>query len=310
VRIVARPDETKIVDRDSEVAVFAGMLNGPRRVLTVSDKPGMGKSDLLRKLRFVCEFRHDVPVALVDMQDFQNRPEEFAIIEKLVGDLSHNDPPGQPSFPVFNRLNKARIFQDRNSFYEQAIDVRGQIDLQEANVSGGTIGGVIFQVEHAGTVALPTWPAEAERAARELCVTAFFTDLLAAARERPMVILIDTVDSAGDTLLRWLFLDFLRKGLLANWADHRLVVVLAGKGVHQLLEPRLLEDHRPHVEPLSMSTDWTVEQVEEFLRVHGFGERIPALSPGDVDLVRRAVLGGHPLTKVLAIAEQYASPDP
>ena len=53
-------DESKIIDREAEAEIFNSMLRfeTPRRILVVSDKNGTGKSAILRKLRYLCEYTH------------------------------------------------------------------------------------------------------------------------------------------------------------------------------------------------------------------------------------------------------------
>ena len=265
----------------------------------------MGKSDLLRKLRYLCETSHDVPVALVDMQDYENRPEEFEIIQQLQKELTRGGAKGRPAFTAFNDLNDARKFRDPDKFYKKVLDVRGHVDLTDADVTGGQIGGVIFNVQHAENVGSQDWSEEAEQVAKDLCVKAFFNELLESAHENPVVILFDTVDSAGEKLRRWLFMELLRNKLLVDETEHRVILVLAGIGIAELLTPRLQEHQQRYVEAVTPKSDWTIEQVQDFLRAHGFGTRIPALSMPDVEAIQLA-LGRYSLTKVLGIAEAYA----
>jgi len=301
---MSRPDEAKIVDRDTETDLFARTLpcDGPRRVLVVSDKSGMGKSDLLRKLRYLCEYIHEVPVALVDLADFQNRPEEFPIIEQLHKELSR-----EAAFPTFDALNTARAFKDAHKFYQQAVDVRGVIDLTDAEISGGTLAGTVFQIEHAENVGTPDWSEQAEDVAKALCKRAFFTELMSVAHDRPVVILLDTIDKTGEELRRWLFRDLLKDRVLTNWAEHRVILVMAGKDLYDLVEPRIHADLKGCVEPITIKTEWTSELVEEFLAVHGFGTRVPALDADEIGFVCRQLANGAPLTKVLTIAEDIVS---
>jgi len=300
---MTRIDESQIIDREAEIEVFNSMLRceTPRRVLVVSDKSGMGKSDVLRKLRYLCEFTHNIPVALIDLRVFQSRPDVF----KLVLELQEALRSGGAAFPAFDALNSARAFQDTNYFLEQMRSVRALVDARGAHVDGqARVAGVMFNVEHAGNVQLPPWNEQAEIEAQSLCREAFLVDLLEYASERPVVLLFDTIDiDGGEELRRWLFLELISRRLLRDWQHHRLIVVLAGQQVAEMLKARLRPKESGCIEPIATLSRWELHHVREFLTVHGFRD----LSDEDVKTIHEMLGRGKTLSCALIVAQAFTA---
>lgn len=295
-------DESQIIDRDAEIEVFNSMLRyqTPRRVLVVSDKSGMGKSDVLRKLRYLCEFTHHIPVALIDLRVFASRPDVF----KLVLEVQEALRSGGAAFPTFDVLNSARAFQDTNYFLEQMRTVHTLVDTRGAHIDGqARVAGIMFNVERADNVHLPPWNEQAETEAQSLCREAFLVDLLQYATERPVVLLFDTVDKASEELRHWLFLELISRRLLRDWQHHRLVVVLAGQGIAEILKARLRPEEGKCIEPIATLSRWEIHHVREFLMVHGFRN----LSDGEVSSIHTLLGEGRTLSCALMVAELLAS---
>jgi hypothetical protein len=295
---MARIDESQIVDRDDEVAILNGMLDfqTPRRVLTVSGKSGMGKSDVLRRLRHECEVTLSVPAALIDLRVFESRPDVF----KLVLELREALHDGGARFPTFDALNAARAFQNSSHFLDQLRAVNALLDAHEAKIGGqARVAGIMFNIENAGNVQLPAWNDQAEVEAQSLCREAFLADLLDYAAGHPVVLLFDTVDKANEELRRWLFLELINRRLLAGWERHRLIVVVAGQEVKSMLSARLKPVHVPCVESIAAPWKWEFNHVREFLRVHGFRD----LSDDDVKNIHDMLSRGKTLSCALLVAQ-------
>ena len=80
------------------------------------------------------------------------------------------------------------------------------------------------------------------RGSERLCISAFFSELAVAARQRTIVVLFDTVDAVTEQLQRWIFLQLVKRRVLVEGGqDQQLVVVLAGSDIHTKLE-RMFED--------------------------------------------------------------------
>ena len=298
---MGRPDASRIVDRESEAEVFASMLRfqTSRRVMLVSDKRGRGKTDLLRKLRYQCEYVFDPPVP-VAMFDFEANgvTAEIDIIDHLAEQLFAADVPVE--LPHYDALSQARLEGKAGQFVSAWTSARGSIDLSGAHLSGeAQAAGIInnYTVESGGTLVLPDWNDGFDRRARQLCQEAFFSDLLRATRAQPIVLLFDTVNAADDVMRRWLLRDLMKRRLLTGWQDHRLLTIVAGTDVDDLVKPLngpLLDG----LEPLASLTGWESQHVRAFLLAHGYAD----LSDEDIDVVRVAIASGWSLVNALQVA--------
>jgi hypothetical protein len=299
---VAGLEETSIIDREAEAETFNGLLacSTPRRIMVVSGKSGMGKSVVLRKLRYLCEYTHSVPVALADLADFQDRPDTFALVAKLRKLLGQIGPAIPAAFPQFDDAN-----EKRNSPAGVTLPVmppvQGTVDARNATVSGqGQVGGVIYNVSMYGGPSART--DEADAAARERCAELFLDDLLDCARQQPVVLLFDSMEKAGDELKRWIFLDLIRKRLLPNRKDCKLIVVLAGQDLAQMVSDRLQATAEDSIEPASLSR-WNIHHVADFLRVNKLG----GLGEGELRTVLSVLDMGYPLTAALTVAQAFVN---
>ncbi|MEO7287682.1 MAG: hypothetical protein ABI140_12235 [Jatrophihabitantaceae bacterium] len=305
---MARVAETRIVDRDDETSLLAALLSADdiRRVMAVSDKPGMGKTDVLRKLRFVCETIHDVPVAMVRFDDFVSKPDVFSIAQQLYETLRDFG----ASFPSFEALNTARAFADVSRFAEQLRTIYGQADVAGATISGGQVAGTIFNVDapNAANVSIgaPQWTDRAEEQAKALSVEAFVTDLLAYARAHPVVLLFDTVEKAADDLQRWLIVNLIRRQVLNEVSGHRLIVVLAGRQLLDTLEGRLGQSYFEHIaciDPGASVRKWAQDAVRAFLSANDY----TGLSDDQIAAIQSFLASGGSLVVAILMAASYQS---
>lgn len=299
---MAALDETKIIDRVAEEEIFARMLQfqTTRRVMIVSDGRGRGKTDLLRKLRYVCSYLQEVPVALVDLE-VHRIGEEFDIAQTIRKQLAQGEV--EVEFKGFDDLDQARSLGDKTHFMGRLKSVEGTVDLSGATVSGqAIIAGTMFKVEHTDNVSLPPWTDETERYARALCVEALFQDLHAYSQDKALVLLFDAVDRADETMRRWVLLDVLRRRFLGEAANRRIVLVLAGVGLDSMLAG-LKPEQRECLEPVATLSEWDLEHVARFLDVHGY----PNLSDSDVQLIHNFIASGKSLTTALTIAQVLKS---
>jgi len=287
---MARVDETRIIDRDAEVEVFESMLrcDTPRRVLVVSDKSGMGKSDVLRLLRYKCDYNFDFPVTLLDFKDFESKPQIFAVVSHLREELGG----GGAEFPSFDDLNGARAFGNVHYFTERL----------NARVGGmASIGadGTIFNIGNIPPEHPVEWNEEAESQARTKCVEAFLVDLVTSSSQRQHVLLFDSLEKATEELERWLCLNLIRRWVLGRWESHNLIVVVAGQAVAGRLKGRLRPEYRKCIEPSASLRSWGRPQVAAFLEVHGF----TSLTAGEVAAIHTLIGEGHTLAVALTFAK-------
>lgn len=268
-------DESKIIDRDVEAEIFNTMLRfeTPRRILAVSDKSGMGKSDVLRKLRYLCDYTHGVPAALLDLVKFESRPEVFTLVSELRKALADSVRVlGVAAFPTFDAMNAARREHDRGILQQHQPSLQGIVNLGGAQISDSAkVAGQLTAIDHADHVYVtpPRWSDEDETEARSRCVESFLDDLLDGCRKQPAVVLFDTVDKAAGPIQRWIFLELIIKRLLPVRHDRKLIVVLAGQGVADMLSDRLKPTDLECIEPIASLSKWDEHHVQEFLNVHG-----------------------------------------
>jgi hypothetical protein len=292
-------DASKIMDREAEAEIFNSMLRyeSPRRVLVVSDRGGMGKSTLLRKLRYLCDVTHSCPVALVDLREFKDRPDVFKLVRALRNELNG----GGIIFPRFDAFNRARAFQDPEPFRTWTRPVQGAVDARQAQVGGQTrVAGVIIEhaehvAEHVGT---RPWNDQAENEAQALCCHAFLEDLLTYTQGRTVVLLFDTVE-ANEELRRWIILELIREPLVRGYKDQRLIVVLAGQDVAELITERLGTEGRECTESIASLSNWDLDHVTKFLKVNGFIN----LNQLDYEFIHDKLSVGYTLHQALLIAQ-------
>ena len=295
-------DPVKIVDRDPESRRFEDLLvfNTPKRVLTVSDSPGRGKTTLLQKLRWICEFRHELPVVLVPLEEYDDHPDEFELVHDIVRQLKEAD----VRFPAFEKLAAARSFHDNQAFLETYRSVQGVVHAGGATVQGdATVAGVIYNIEHADQVGLAAWSDRADEEAKRLCLDAFFGELAAAARERPIVFLFDTVDAATDQLQRWIYLQLVRRRVLADAGqDQRLLVVLAGMDIDAKLRGLFEGLYDSCFDVIPALGDWEFDDSGRLLEVHGYA----GLPPEVVTMLHQGILSRQlSLAGALGVAAIY-----
>jgi len=296
----------KLVDRDDEAALLADMLwcTDGRRVLAVSDQRGMGKTDVLRKLRFICETKYEVPAAMLRFDDFEGRPDLFTIAHRLYSILRDFDTP----FPRFEPLNEARGLGSVQGFQERLRSVYGSVDARGARVVGGQVAGSIFNIEADNVNITTSWNDQAETQAKNYCVDALTDDLVDAARQSPVVLLFDTVNKATEDLQHWLILNLIRRHVLTDAGNHKLIVVLAGLKLDDALAARLHEKYFEHivcVEPGASVRKWSLDCIAEFLRVNDCG----SLTQDQTAVIQQHFLAGGSLAHAILIAKGYLDMD-
>jgi hypothetical protein len=256
-----------IVDRGDEAKRFEDLLEmaAERRVLAVSDDIGWGKSTLLRKLRHLCECRQ-IPVALIFLNELAYS-DEFTLIATIADQLRQ----AGLILPSFDKMNRARAFRDAGQFIQSYQTLQGAINTGGASISGGQMAGVMFNIQRAENVELAHWTDETEKEARLLCLEAFLADLFSSAAQRPIVIMIDSVESADEFLQRWLLLSLIMNRVLARPdGDHKLLVVLSGEKLDILLQSyfRHYDKQFDFIQELG---GWSLADTERMLQVHRLG---------------------------------------
>jgi hypothetical protein len=295
-------DADKIVDRDPESGRFEELLafSSPKRILTVSDTTGRGKTTLLQKIRWLCEFRHGLPVALVPLEEYDDHPDEFELVHDIVTQLKQSG----VAFPAYETLYAARSFRDVLQFLNSYRSVQGTVQAGGAAVKdGGQVAGVIFNLQSADQLPLLQWTGAADEEAKRLCLDAFFGELAALGSSKTIVLLFDTVDAATDQLRRWIELHLVKRRVLAKTGqDQRLVVVLAGMDIDARLRAIFIDDFDTAFEPIQELGAWDLEDTARLLEVHGYDGLSETLVGSLHESIRSRELS---ITKALAVAAIY-----
>jgi hypothetical protein len=266
---MSRVDETKLVDREQELIVLADMLlqRDHHRVLVISDGAGVGKTDLLRKLRLTCERDYGFPVSLVHLGDFVGFQDEFAIVECMHKALKGTG----AELTSFDEVNAARGLGDTTAFLKH-LDASGVVDARNAIVQGAAkVAGMMVNIDKAENVTLPGWDSVMDSRAKELCVSAFLQDLESYTLEKPLALLFDDLEKVDEALRRWILSEVVRRRALSAEAGGRLVVVLAGQDASDLVYGRLPKDQHEYVRTIGAGAQWHEAEFRMFLAANGFG---------------------------------------
>jgi hypothetical protein len=292
---MVRPDETMIIDREEEVSRFERMVVGtaPHRIMVVSNRSGMGKTDLLRKFRLHCSRDYTVPVALAYLSEFQQKQDEFAVVECLYKALVRTG----ASLPSFQRLDNARGFRNTVAFMDSLSSMSGFVDLSGASISGqASVAGVEINVQ---TLILNDWSEAADAKARDLCVAAFLYDLREYSREHTVVLLIDGLDEIGESLRGWILEMIVHHAALADQECRGLIVALAGEDSVDMVTGRLPAAQHQWIDVVSAFNPWKLDEVRKFLEVNG----VQGATEVEVRAIHLLLASGeHTLTGALALA--------
>jgi hypothetical protein len=224
-------DPDRFIDREVEAKRFEVLLGlaTPHRILAVSDDSGWGKSAFLKKLKFLCDFDHRIPAALIPLEELDDCPDELELVSDVVDQLTEAGVP----FPSFHKLNRQRSFHDSGIFVDS---LRGIVNASNASISGGQVAGTIFNIERYDSVGAPDWTDEANRQAKQLCLEAFLTELFTAAQQRKIVIIFDNVGSVARQPQRWVLKTLVTDRIVAERvAGHKLIIVMAGEKLERQL---------------------------------------------------------------------------
>ncbi len=287
-----------VVDCEVQANRFEDLLtfSTQRRVLAVSDDGGRGKSTLLKKLRDLCKWHYSIPVALVPLEDFENCPDELVLVTDIAEQLRGMG----VQFPAFDRLLRARSFHDVGMFARDMYC--GGVDGRHAIINKSIVAGTLYEIENVEQlikIGPQEWSDEADLQAKRICVEAFLSELFDMAHQRPVVVLFDTVESAHEKLMDWLFLALVNRRIVADAnGDHKLLMVLAGRELEALLRSRF-SDYDSFFESMPSLGAWRLEDTKRLLEVKGYGR----LDLDVVKLLHKKIVARHmSLADALTIA--------
>ncbi len=288
------------VDRTVEQDEFHKLLQftDAARLLAIRDKQGTGKSTLLRRLQYNCQWNITprMPANLIQLEEpTVNTP--FILIEKIRKGSFKTLP-----FKHFDECNKMRLTKNFALFTGPAPAYSGAVYAQGANLGGtnNLVSGQTVTTPQAQNMTINLgngtgdWGLEQEEFAREECIKAFFADLKALGDQQPLVILLDSYERCDPDLQQWLLNDLLWPLCLdVPIRPAKVILVIAGR---ELPDFSLHDQRVRSRESLAM---WEEDHVNDFLRLHGYDD----LDDDDVDLVWDAIRRGKSIATALKMAD-------
>jgi MinD-like ATPase involved in chromosome partitioning or flagellar assembly len=268
-------DQHAFVNRHAELELFAHARRpgSPIRLLLIEDRGGTGKTMLLRRFRYACEWEDHprTPVGDVDLNEMTTL---IDLVRRLHSSLRRSG----ADFPTFERYDTARLLGDLS-----AIDTR---DVRSASTGPGVI------IESGSVNVSGRLPPEAEEVLIERAVAGFLDDLLALAEKGRVVLLLDAYEGAPAAARDWIERELLLRGVTGP--EPGVLTVLAGRDLHAL---RALEDTRTEavsrISGLSTFRDDDLKALLEFMDVQA--------DSVDVEYLAHRLEQGWSLERALAV---------
>ena len=269
-------DPNKFIDREFESELFEDLLKfeSPARMLTICDKGGMGKSQLLEKFQYRCRTVHPrTAVSLIALDQLPGAS-PLSLVKAIEKDLS----PFGLKFERFKKFESARVSADFGPF-RSAIYLEGSSFEKAHDIR---ISGYMANVERAEHVTLSAsvveLSPEQESTAQEVVIDSFFDDLQRQAAAQPVVLMLDAFEKCGEPLKTWVMTYLLERHFFnLDRPPSRFVCVLAGREIPALHAHWPHEDCARLVRSVSELAKWKKEHVAECLRVHGFDYSVKAV---------------------------------
>ncbi|WP_448642793.1 hypothetical protein [Geodermatophilus sp. URMC 63] len=330
-------DPRDLIDRHAEQEEFRRIVPGAEstetgqgRMLTICDRGGRGKSSLLKRLLYNCQFdmKPQASGCLVELDRLAANPSPFALVKSIHKGLTKvTGVEMQKRFAKFNRLNGARELRDFTLFEESGdgpsgVRVSAMAAIGTVSEGSRAAGVNLENVQNAQITQITQraeFTEEQELRAQQRCVEAFFDDLRVVCATQSVVVMFDTWERCNLQLRDWI-----RDEFLANHALHpdpglrpdRLVVVVAGRpydppDTRYGLRPdefRPLFDSEEELEATVRSvkslSEWEAEHVSKFLVLNG----CPAPDDDDIRFIQSKLQLGWSLEKILTFIDDYLRP--
>jgi hypothetical protein len=266
--VVSRFNVDRFIDRDEEQTLFETVLDtsSSRRLIAIRGEPGAGKSELLLRYQHRCRTsRPRIPVSLVELRPALDR---LALVEHIATEL-------RAPLPSFRRLRLAARSGDFDPF-------RAWIDLHEARFDGAQnvrIASTLVENADQVNVHAPSGKLTEgqERIVRELCVHAFFADLVELCHEQAVVLILDAYEKIEEqdeyteeqAIVEWVHTELLER-LFDEPDPLNLVVVLAGRAMPAFEANWPAEDVATRVERREKLGQWSRDHIEQCLAAHRY----------------------------------------
>jgi hypothetical protein len=306
------------IDHDHEQQVFRDLVTcaSRARILTICDRGGLGKSSLLKRLRFNCESKIEPPIpsCLVELDKLpREETSPFAFASRVARGFTLRGEDPARRFENFNSLYGAFDARDFAPFDDGGATVlsSGPRALAGAQV-GPMLGGQ--NIGHAETVQLTAVPDFTERQrqlAEKACVDALFDDLRTICAASPMVLLLDGWENCNLDLHKWIVDEMLGNHVLhpdASRRPEKLAVVIAGRPYEPATVQLGLRTDKfvgladaATVLSIPSLSSWNSEHVRKFMELNGY----PEASEAEVTSVREKLDKGVSLDRIQHLIDAY-----
>ncbi|MCI0519345.1 MAG: hypothetical protein L0Z70_03715 [Chloroflexi bacterium] len=265
-------DPKKFIDRKFETEVFKELiqLKDDARILTIQDQGGMGKSQLLEKLRHLCRTgKPRVPITLIALDELPDDA-PLTLVRLMVEHLTDAD----RQFPAF--WNKFNAMLDKDLAKIRG-GIAGAVTMPNPNLASAedvNIAGVQYKIDQAvihQSGAAAQLDAEQVKSAQKATIDAFMAEIKEYAAREGIVIILDSYERCKDPIKEWM-----RDPLLEQYffdfdnRPEKLVLVVAGRSVpdFDLYWPE--EDIQKVVKTIQELSIWEKEHVIECLKAYDF----------------------------------------
>lgn len=316
------------IDRKAEQELFSNLTTyqSPARILTVCDQGGRGKSSLLKRLRYNCQYeiKPPVPCCLLELDKLGDRdPSAFNFATNVVDGFFVRGENVPRLFAKFNQLNDARMAKNFRPFEDDSRSVRTRDPRVMGRsvvttMTGGTSIGVHVEGDY-NEAAVPDFTEDQEKRARDRCIDALFDDLRSICATRPMVLMLDSWERCNLPLRDWIIEEMLGNHVLnldAGLRPDKLAIVIAGRPYMPGQSPYGLRDDEfstlfdsavdfaECVLSIKSLSKWESEHIRKFMVINGYTEP----TEDDVNFIRGLLLRGRSLEKIVTLIEDYLRP--
>ncbi|HEX3865464.1 MAG TPA: hypothetical protein VHV78_01890 [Gemmatimonadaceae bacterium] len=288
----------RFIDRTAEQELFEELLQlaGGERVLVITDVGDRGKSTLLQRLKYICEWKNApaLPVSLIPL-DQVTPADPYELVRQIRRDLPL-------PFPEFDRLSDGLLAKEPNLFLGATSSVAGAVDARQTTVTGGVVAGAYVFAPNATAVTIERreWTPQIEERARERTIDAFCRELRAICTTQLVVLILDSVDErANGTLREWTQRRIVRE-LCFDDETHaeKLLLVVAGRQRPPFATAR----YQARFKSIDALGLWQEEHLRAFLALNGIHD----LSQEDFEFVYNKLKQGLGLSRALQLASLIA----
>lgn len=301
-------DNNDLIDCEWEQQTFLDLIkfDTSERIFAIEDRLKMGKSQLLKKLKQLCDEQRLFATLISPEGLLSLSPHAF--VSKIVNDLAPTPTLRERYFPRFDRLEAARTFGDVHSIFTSRT-IRSEIFLEEANFEKARdvdiignqtkIGAVKHFHASSGTAQLT---AEQESRALNESIKAFFNDLTDLCNKHKTIFLIDAYEKfSEDSLFEdWLLDDFLEHLFLNQESrPDKLLLVIAGRKLPEFDDQGWIKQPEHLVRIIKQIGRWKREHVAECMRREGL-----ELNDRFLDMFLSLVETGVPSSHIILTIQQ------